>query len=273
MKTKRFGVFAAVVAALVLGGCATSGIPRELADARTLRDEAFHGPAAVFERPLVDAAEQSLKEAEEAAKKDPGSAEAIDTAYIAKRRMEIAIARGNIHEVIVRRDWDEAALRAEHRARLERNAYLAQKQAEDFARIGAVHEGSRGLVLSLSGAVLFPVGRSTLLPDAARQLDQVAATLKQAKDKQITVEGHTDSRGNPRLNRRLSQKRADAVVEYLVAQGVPREQMVAVGRAAEEPVADNTTENGRATNRRVELVISPSASPASTGTGGSGQTE
>jgi len=100
MKTQRFGVFRAVTAALGFGACATTGIPRDLADARTLRDEAFHGPAAVFERPLVNTAEQSLRAAEEAAQKNPSSNEALDTAYIAKRRMEIAVARGNIHEVL-----------------------------------------------------------------------------------------------------------------------------------------------------------------------------
>src|SRR5690606_28463781 len=90
----------------------------------------------------------------------------------------------------------------------------------------------------------------------------------------VRIEGYTDSVGNPNFNRLLSEHRANAVREYLIAQGIEPTRLVAVGRGADNPIAPNTTAQGRALNRRIEFHLSPgsdsgavgSASPATQAT-------
>lgn len=85
-------------------------------------------------------------------------------------------------------------------------------------------------------------------------LDEVAGALKQSPSMRIRIEGHTDNVGQPEANKALSEKRARSVMEALVARGVPAGRMTAAGFGQEKPIADNRTEEGRAKNRRVEMV-------------------
>lgn len=99
---------------------------------------------------------------------------------------------------------------------------------------------------------------SNQIPDANKAiLDKAATLLKNAKDAKLTVAGYTDSTGNANSNKALSQKRAQAVVSYLVSQGVDESQLTAVGHGADNPVADNSTEDGRFKNRRIEFSTTP----------------
>jgi outer membrane protein OmpA-like peptidoglycan-associated protein len=149
----------------------------------------------------------------------------------------------------------DQALEEERRAREE-----AEKRAaaalDSLREIASVKEEARGMVITLSGAVLFASGKSTLLAIAKQKLDQVAETLKD-QDGNIVVEGHTDSRGPDHKNMELSLARADAVRAYLVSQGVPSDRIRAEGLGESRPVADNNTAEGRANNRRVEIVVQP----------------
>ena len=112
-------------------------------------------------------------------------------------------------------------------------------------------------VITLSGSVVFKTGTATLLPIARQKLDDVATALKAQKEgTRIVVEGHTDSRGGTAFNEDLSRRRAVAVRDYLVSQGVDAERIAAVGRGESEPVASNDSPEGRANNRRVEIVLS-----------------
>ena len=88
-------------------------------------------------------------------------------------------------------------------------------------------------------------------------LDKAATLMKNVKDAKLTVAGYTDSTGNATSNKALSLKRAQAVVDYLVSQGVDAAQLSAVGHGADHPVADNATEEGRFKNRRIEFSVSP----------------
>ncbi|MFO0760157.1 MAG: OmpA family protein [Byssovorax sp.] len=137
----------------------------------------------------------------------------------------------------------------------------AERQMHDaiqsLKEVASVKEEARGMVISLSGAVLFVTGQSTLLPIARNKLDQVAEVLKDQPNQTITVEGHTDSVGTAAANQTLSEKRAQAVREYLVSRGVPADAIKAVGYGPTRPVADNKTAEGRADNRRVEIVVTP----------------
>lgn len=125
----------------------------------------------------------------------------------------------------------------------------------ELARIGAVKEEERGLVVTLSGSVLFQSAQSTLLPSAQVKLDQAAKALMSVRERNIIVEGHTDSRGTESYNQSLSQRRADTVRNYLVKQGYPGDRIQARGMGEGTPIASNTSAEGRANNRRVEIVI------------------
>jgi outer membrane protein OmpA-like peptidoglycan-associated protein len=91
-------------------------------------------------------------------------------------------------------------------------------------------------------------------PSDAATLDEVAAALKQTPGMRVRIEGHTDNVGTAESNRVLSERRAQSVMEALVQRGVDRARMSAAGFGQERPIADNRTEEGRAKNRRVELV-------------------
>ena len=114
------------------------------------------------------------------------------------------------------------------------------------------------MVITLSGQVLFASGQSTLLPAAIVKLNEVAeALIKGNPDANITVEGHTDSQGQRQYNMDLAQKRAEAVRDQLVARGVAADRIKAVGVGPDRPVADNKSAEGRANNRRVEIIVQP----------------
>ena len=104
-------------------------------------------------------------------------------------------------------------------------------------------------------AVLFATGKYDLLPIARQKLDEVAKALLEQPFKTITVEGHTDSRGSLSKNQTLSQDRAESVRSYLISRGLPADKTKAVGHGPSRPVADNDTAEGRANNRRVEIVV------------------
>jgi outer membrane protein OmpA-like peptidoglycan-associated protein len=97
---------------------------------------------------------------------------------------------------------------------------------------------------------------SANIPDANKSiLDQAAALIKRASQVHLTVKGHTDAVGDAAANKALSQKRAQAVVDYLVQQGVDPAQLQAVGYGSEQPVADNATPEGQFKNRRIEFEV------------------
>ena len=125
----------------------------------------------------------------------------------------------------------------------------------ELAKLAAVKEEERGLVITLSGSVLFRSAESTLLSSAQVKLDQVANALLAVRARNLIVEGHTDSQGSESYNQGLSQRRADAVRDYLVQRGYPADRIQARGKGKGSPIADNASPEGRANNRRVEIII------------------
>jgi outer membrane protein OmpA-like peptidoglycan-associated protein len=110
--------------------------------------------------------------------------------------------------------------------------------------------------LKILDKVQFASGKATILPKSFPLLDQVASVLKsQTQIKLVQVEGHTDNVGKPEANTKLSQQRADAVVDYLVKKGVEKARLKAVGFGQEKPVQSNDTAAGKEANRRVEFNI------------------
>ena len=134
---------------------------------------------------------------------------------------------------------------------------LAQEKGREIT-VCVVEKGSEVGAHTLSGAVLFRSDKAELLPLAQNKLASVAKALNETdKRRQIVVEGHTDSRGSDNYNRKLSLQRAESVRSYLVGQGVPAARISAMGRGEDQPVASNRTAEGRANNRRVEIIVQP----------------
>ena len=102
---------------------------------------------------------------------------------------------------------------------------------------------------------MFNSGGATLQAQSQRRLEPLLQYLQGNPRREIVIEGHTDSLGNPEVNKRLSLQRADTVMEYLVSRGIEPVRIETRGFGEEVPVASNTTNAGRAANRRVEVVI------------------
>jgi outer membrane protein OmpA-like peptidoglycan-associated protein len=100
----------------------------------------------------------------------------------------------------------------------------------------------------------FDTGLATLKPDADEVIDEIVTALNSKPDLNVKLEGHTDNVGNAAANKTLSNDRANAVMNAIVAKGIDKSRLSAEGFGLEKPVADNNTEEGRAKNRRVELV-------------------
>jgi outer membrane protein OmpA-like peptidoglycan-associated protein len=116
-------------------------------------------------------------------------------------------------------------------------------------------DSARGLIVSMTG-LLFETGKSTLVPKVRENLARVAGILLGHPGLAVEVEGHTDSVGSDAMNQTLSESRAMAVREYLREQGVPEGTIVSRGFGKTKPLATNDTAEGRAQNRRVEIVVS-----------------
>ncbi len=146
-------------------------------------------------------------------------------------------------------------LAVEQQARLDADKRAADAQAE-LAKVAVVKEEPRGLVITLSGSVVFASNQATLLPEAKSRLNQVAESLMSTnKNRKLIVEGHTDSQGSAAYNRELSQRRAESVRSYLISRGYPAELIEARGIGEDRPIADNASPEGRANNRRVEIIV------------------
>lgn len=115
------------------------------------------------------------------------------------------------------------------------------------------------LVVNMPQDVLFATDSATLRPDLTRDLNAVAGSLLRYPNSRIEVIGHTDNTGSAAYNQDLSQRRAVSVANVLRQNGVPGSRLASYGRGMDQPVASNATPQGRAQNRRVEIIIRPTA--------------
>ena len=175
-----------------------------------------------------------------------------------REKLDSTLSTAERERQLAARDRAEAQrqLAEERKARLAAEKQLAAALAS-LQKIASVKEEKRGVVITLSGAVLFATGKYELLPIARTNLDQVAKAIGDQGYKKIIVEGHTDSRGSAQMNETLSLKRAESVRTYLVSRGIDSSKITAVGIGEVRPVAPNSTAEGRANNRRVELIVTP----------------
>ena len=134
----------------------------------------------------------------------------------------------------------------------QRHAKEAFDRLTPFAE---VKEDPRGMVVILSDSVLFEGTSSELMDTARERLDRVVAAIREIPGKPIVVRGHEDASGDARRDGERSRLRAEAVRTYLASRGVPRERIRVEARGSSEPDASNASPEGRAANRRVEVVI------------------
>lgn len=278
------------ISGMLFLACAAA-TPPSLVDARAAYQRAAKGPAAELTPAQLHAAKSSLAMAEKTFEDEGASENARDRAYVAMRKAELAEVQAGI--VSADQTTALAATRVETakarkqvatqnalsttQAKLvgEKNVVANQKvelagerqrrqdaerRAADalaaLASVATVKQEPRGTVITLSGAVVFTTGKSTLLPGATAKLDQVATALAQGDPSaQILVEGHTDSRGSDAMNQALSNARAESVRGYLISKGLSADRVVAQGVGPSRPIADNESPEGRANNRRVEIIV------------------
>jgi outer membrane protein OmpA-like peptidoglycan-associated protein len=288
--TSRLLVRAVLLASFAVA-CGSTLPPKELVDARAAYQTAAKGPAGQQSPAELHVAKQALDQAERAFNDDGDAPPTKDFAYIAIRKSQLAEASARAALAQKEREAAERAtnderdnqlkssrseaeriraeadrakadlsktqdqLAVEKRAREEAEKKAAQALA-DLQKIASVKQESRGTVITLSGEVLFASGESTLRPAAILKLNDVATALTTGNpESTITVEGHTDAQGQRAFNMDLAQKRANAVREQLVARGVAADRIKAVGVGPDKPVASNDNAEGRANNRRVEIVV------------------
>ncbi|MGE0114320.1 MAG: OmpA family protein [Steroidobacteraceae bacterium] len=168
-----------------------------------------------------------------------------DAMRLQSRTQEADLA--NLRAVAARNDADAAR---DATAAAQRSADELQKQIDDLQAKAT----DRGLVLTL-GDVLFASGTADLNSGGDNHLAKLAGFLNKYPERTTMIEGHTDSIGSVPYNQGLSQRRADAVKSYLVAQGIEASRLVATGKGESTPIGDNSTVTGRQQNRRVEIII------------------
>jgi outer membrane protein OmpA-like peptidoglycan-associated protein len=286
-----FGI-AVLAPTLTVTGCASGPTPPELSDARVAYLRAEQGQAPQYKPDRLHEAKVALDRAEQSFADYPRDQKTRDLAYVARRKAEIAevqardakaaqekaqaetdiqtLTQSHLSQTRAQLSatgqqlagtarqlaGTEEQLAAEKKARAEADKRVKEAMEKLAASaVGVVREESRGTVITIPGSVLFASGKSTLLPSAQIKLNAVAEALKDQDDRKIMVEGHTDSQGTEDFNMVLSQGRAQAVRDYLVSRGVPTDRITAQGYGLTRPVADNKSPEGRANNRRVEIIV------------------
>jgi len=186
--------------------------------------------------------EASLQQSEAARRQ---SEEARRQAEEARRQAEASIAQSK--KELAKLDQERARLKAERDA-------LASRLSGALAQVSATTETARGYVVSLSD-ITFDTGKASLKLDAKYSLAKLAGILTLLSDLTLNIEGHTDATGSAETNQKLSAARALAVLTFLKEMGVPEARMTARGFGPDQPIAPNDTAEGRARNRRVEIIL------------------
>jgi outer membrane protein OmpA-like peptidoglycan-associated protein len=280
---------AAIVAAVSCAGERTP--PQSLVNARADYVHAKDGLAMQLDPTDVHEAKVALDRAEQAWQDRSDDPKVSDLATIADRKALLAQSQAATLEAQQETQEAVAAMEATKAAQLQaargqlsqtqhalgvtqmqlqqqEQASAAQQQKlrdlearlrdarDTIAKIASVRDDDRGMVISLPSEVLFKTAKYDLKPAAMAKLDQIANALKD-KEQPIVVYGYTDTTGTRDFNTTLSQMRAQSVRDYLVSKGLPGDLVSAQGKGPDEPVSDNVSVEGRAQNRRVEIVVLP----------------
>lgn len=137
----------------------------------------------------------------------------------------------------------------------------AELERIEGAKVETVTDSNnlQAIKVTFDSGILFATGKSDLNASSKAALQKFANSLKETAETDVTIYGHTDSKGSREINIKLSSERAEAVAKFLTDNGIARTRLKTEGKAYDEPVADNSTEAGRAQNRRVEVFITANA--------------
>jgi outer membrane protein OmpA-like peptidoglycan-associated protein len=271
MKLNKQMVLSVAVAA-VLSACTTTPERNEtLERARTLVTELEQSPRAgvaaadiANARSSLDAANRLAASKTKISDMEFEATNAALSAQIAQEKILTAEANEQVadgtaqrqavliqaRERDVQRSTDQAS---ESRRQADASKTRADSLEMELADL-KLQKTERGLVLTL-GDVLFDTGQSTLKPGAYGTLDRLAEVLREQSGRKVLIEGHTDNVGSDLTNQGLSERRAQAVQMALAQRGVDRNQITALGKGENFPLASNDNVDGRQTNRRVELIF------------------
>jgi outer membrane protein OmpA-like peptidoglycan-associated protein len=281
---------AAPVALLSVAAAACGGLPDRVESVEQARESI----AAVSQEPLawrvsaeqLDAAREALASAEEAYEEREPLQLIEHRAYVAQRyadisrelvseaqaREEAELAEAERNRIIAEartrdaeaaqraaaeanRELDVQARAIEEQTRAVEAAEQRARQLERELEELEARDTDRGLVLTL-GDVLFDTGQASLKPGAVTTIDRLAQFMRDYPERSVRIEGHTDSMGSDETNQRLSEQRALAVRNDLMARNIDAARIVTVGYGEARPIAGNDTPGGRQQNRRVEVVVS-----------------
>lgn len=269
MKAQHNFILAAALAAVLSGCTSTPERIESLETARAVVPQVEASPRAGVAATYVSDARKALNQANALAEDNADLADiefhaelAAKNAQIANEKILAAQAREEIEKgeaerqaVLVAAREREARMQAQRaNEQSQRASLLEQELAELRAK-----PTPRGMMLTL-GDVLFDTAQATLKPGAYATIDRLAEALKAEPERQVIIEGHTDSVGSDEYNQGLSERRAQAVQSALLERGVASNQIRALGKGESVPVASNDNPGGRQQNRRVEMIFANTGS-------------
>lgn len=266
-------IWSTIAVVILLSGCATTSEYAQRADnlENELASMKSNSETEQYAAVAVDEAEESLEKVRELIDENADEELISHQLYLAERKIDIAeeVAVMNKSQEVVadaelRQKEMLLGIRTEEAQNAQAAAEAMRLQAEQMSTRASelereledlkTEETDRGLVL-VPGNILFEFDSANIKPGSERTIEKVAQFLIDYPDRQIKIEGFTDSVGEESYNQQLSQRRAEAVEQALVNAGVPANRIDAEGLGEEFPVASNDTTAGRLENRRVEIIV------------------
>jgi len=187
--------------------------------------------------------------------------EEAQRAYERANQAEIEAQNSKEQQAILKQETEAAKryakAQAEEAELAKQEAELALEEADSLRRklnSIATQQTDKGLMMTL-GDFVFDSGKATIKKEAVDNFSKVVEFINSYPDKKVRIEGHTDSSGSNQLNLKLSQLRADAVKALLIQNGILASQIESMGMGEDFPIAENSTQAGKAKNRRVEIII------------------
>jgi outer membrane protein OmpA-like peptidoglycan-associated protein len=232
-------------------------IARRQAETKALEDRARAAEeSAIAAKASLLEANRSIAEANTAIEEATTQRVAAEAAVLAAQQelSRIQSEKAELQSTIDELDTRARTLEEQARALEEEKAKLAARLAGALSQVSDTRSSARGTIVNLPD-ILFDLNEATLKTEARIVLAKLAGILLIMPELNLRIEGHTDSTGSAEHNQRLSERRAMSVRDFLAQQGIAAQRAVAVGYGFDRPVADNSTREGRAKNRRVDIVI------------------
>jgi OmpA-OmpF porin, OOP family len=264
MKFNNRIVLSVAVAAILSACTATPERNETLERARTLVPEMEQSPRAGIAaadlanaRTSLDAANRLAQTKSKKAEMEFEATNAVLSAQIANEKIltmqaneQVAAGTAQRQAVLLQARERDAQRSADQASDARDRTKSLEAELADLK----LQKTERGLVLTL-GDVLFDTGQASLKAGADAPLDRLATALKERPDRKVLIEGHTDNVGSDQNNLGLSERRAQSVQAGLTQRGVNRNQITAIGKGENFPIASNDDPTGRQSNRRVELIF------------------